>query len=364
MQFNDKHYGDYLNVSKRTKSSRLHIVAVPELNDDGDYSPCAYIRLLLPLDYMKCIGIIDLTITSAERVSDYAADVIFCQRTSSCSKSQALALLSHARRSRTPIFYDLDDNLLEIDSTHPEIEKLKAKEEIIRIFLSAADAVFFSTDRLRADISTRTEKTFVQKNTLDQRIIADRQRVNEGNNRLGILYMGTNTHHSDFGLVSWALSRIVREFGATVKVGILGVTQSTNLPSGIERVSSPPSVGTSYPAFMSWLTGVAEWNIGISPLRDSKFNSAKSPIKALDYMAMGALSIVSNGAAYESLPSDVVVKVDQDPTKWFEAIASAVEDCERRVLMTQRGIDLLNNSFTLETSLSNRIDLLRTALTN
>lgn len=362
----DFYPGDYLRPRATgnllpAKRRPLRVVVIPELGGDGDYSPCAYIRLLLPLDYLRDLGLIHLTIASRHRALKEKADLLFCQRTSNCNAGEAQAIVDHARAAGMPLFYDLDDNLLEIEPSHPEHEILARNAATVRTFLDGADAILLSTENLRRQIAPSATHAFVLPNAIDHRMISPPAGTPR-HGRVGILYMGTQTHNDDFELVSGALSRVATEFGKRVRLGIIGVTTSARLPQGISRVEVPSSVGTSYPAFMSWLTGQTAWQIGLSPLRETRFNAAKSAIKALDYMAMGALSLVSRVPAYEGLPDEVVRKVRNTPAEWYDAIAACLQDEERLIATGVRARAVLMQSYTLEAQLGDRLGILNRAL--
>ena len=66
------------------------------------------------------------------------------------------------------------------------------------------------------------------------------------------------------------------------------------------------------------------YDVGLAPLADTRFNSAKSDIKLLDYLALGILPVVQDSAAYRLDPrsADVALRA----TDWFETLRSVVDD--------------------------------------
>ncbi|MCG3769910.1 MAG: hypothetical protein JW384_01041 [Nitrosomonadaceae bacterium] len=360
-------YGKGLKSRRARDIARIRIIAVPEMGDNGDYSPCAYIRLLQPLDYLRELELIDFKIATAEEALKIGGDIFYCHRTSSCNEGSAVALARHARECGAKLFYDLDDNLLKIDEAHPESKQLSGIRVVVEKFLQEADAVFYSTRELKRQLANSSKRQFVMDNALDQRLIADfptldTEELAGTNQSVGIIYMGTYTHSHDFDLVSKVLNQVLEDFGDRVKVGILGVTPRSKLPSGIRRIYPPDVVGSSYPAFMSWLTARREWQIGISPLQDTQFNDAKSPIKALDYISMGAVPIVSDVEAYRSLPATAVERVANRPENWYKSIASLVSSESKRQHMAERGRDYFLSRATLEATVDERIETLAQAM--
>jgi glycosyltransferase involved in cell wall biosynthesis len=311
------------------------VLTAPEVMDNGAFSPCAYIRLLLPLDHLARCGVIDLTLAKPADALHYQADVMVCQRYSAADLPEAERLIGHARRHGMRLVYDLDDNLLDVPDEHPEAAMLRQRAAVIELFVRVADTVLVSTEQLRAALLPRQPRVIVVENGLDERLLS-RRVVAPVSERapVRILYMGTTTHDADLALVGPALARLHREFGRHVQIGMIGVTVRTELPPGMTRFSVPEPASHSYPAFMSWLASQDNWSIGIAPLMDSAFNRSKSAIKALDYMAMGVAAVVSDVPAYRGLPENAVLHVPNDPDAWYMALAGLIREPGRHRLAT------------------------------
>ncbi|MFI5427830.1 hypothetical protein [Aeromicrobium sp. UC242_57] len=110
---------------------------------------------------------------------------------------------------------------------------------------------------------------------------------------------------------------------------VVGVAKELPDSPWMRRLSPPAA---SYPSFVPWLVSTGPYDIGLSPLVDSAFNRCKSDIKCLDYLALGALPLVSDVEPYQ--PVDIahhIVKVADRPDAWFEAIEhEIVHRAERR----------------------------------
>jgi hypothetical protein len=92
-------------------------------------------------------------------------------------------------------------------------------------------------------------------------------------------------------------------------------------------VLKPPD--GAYPQFVPWLVAQGPFDVGISPLVDSAFNRAKSDIKCLDYLAMGARPVVSDVLPYQVAELDGLVdRVGNDPTEWYAALEALVQQRE------------------------------------
>jgi glycosyltransferase involved in cell wall biosynthesis len=123
--------------------------------------------------------------------------------------------------------------------------------------------------------------------------------------------------------------RLKAEYGPQVHIDVLGMTSQAGLPKELNRISPSIHGSRSYPAFVDWINGVCPgWHIGLAPLLDTPFNRAKSPIKAMDYAAMGMVVLASDMPVYRGSLADGKAGrlVANDPHAWFEALSWLVRD--------------------------------------
>ena len=115
---------------------------------------------------------------------------------------------------------------------------------------------------------------------------------------------------------------------------MIGVTMRPDLPEWINRLSMTKHATLSYPGFVNWITQQPGWDIGLAPLVDTRFNACKSPIKALDYAALGLAVAASDVPAYRGSLADGGggCLVPNDTAAWFDALSRLVRD---RVLRAQ-----------------------------
>jgi Glycosyl transferases group 1 len=103
----------------------------------------------------------------------------------------------------------------------------------------------------------------------------------------------------------------------------MGVTRTAGLPAWLTRLPVPAMAAASYPGFVNWITDQPGWEIGLAPLTDNPFNRCKSPIKTLDYAALGMAVLASDVPAYRGSladgPGGMLVGADQ--VAWYAAIA-------------------------------------------
>nr|WP_294529364.1 glycosyltransferase [uncultured Rhodopila sp.] len=328
---------EYLRPKRRARpASRRPVIAiVPERYDTGQPTPCAFIRLLQPLDHPAIGGDFELRLADAKSVLDIEADIIVTQRYALPDIKAVDALAAHARKTGAVLLYDLDDDLLNIARTHPDAEELRPKAPTVRRLLGLADEVWVSTAPLADSLRRAARAITVVPNGLDERIWAAVQPVQpHAAGPVRLLCMGTTTHEHDLAMILPALARLKEEFGADVEIEIIGMTGAADLPPGINRVCLPRHATQSYPGFVTCLSTMRNgWHIGLSPLLDTPFNRCKSAIKAMDYAALGLAVVASDVEVYRGCVADGPAGqlVANDPRAWYAALAWLIRNRALRV---------------------------------
>jgi GT2 family glycosyltransferase/glycosyltransferase involved in cell wall biosynthesis len=310
------------------RRDRTTVVVVPERLEDRSLSPCAYIRLLLPLDHPAIGAGMEVVLATPEEALRYRADILVTQRYAVRDAETADRLVAHCRQQRMRLLYDLDDDLIGIPTDHPDAAALRPRAGLVARMVRDADAVWTSTVPLRSALQALRKDVRVVPNGLDERLwsaVAPGGRVPFG--PLRVLFMGTATHDADLALVLPALERLRSEHGERVRIDVLGVTRRA-LPDFVNRVIPPAAAAASYPGFVNWLTQRNDWDVGLAPLVDGDFNRCKSSIKVLDYAALGLASLASDISVYRGSIADGTggMLVSDSPAAWFEALSRLARD--------------------------------------
>jgi glycosyltransferase involved in cell wall biosynthesis len=74
---------------------------------------------------------------------------------------------------------------------------------------------------------------------------------------------------------------------------------------------------------VQWLTSAQPpWHIGLAPLLDTPFNRCKSPIKAMDYAALGLVVLASDTPVYRGSIADGPAGqlVPNSHAEWYAAL--------------------------------------------
>jgi GT2 family glycosyltransferase/glycosyltransferase involved in cell wall biosynthesis len=314
------------------REGRVSVVVIPERFEGGQPTPCAYIRLLQPLDHPAIGGDWAIVLADAEQALAYRADIVATQRYAVPDLAAADALIGHCRDHGMTLLYDLDDDLRHIPRDHPDAEVLRPRSRIVSRMIRGASAVWVSTEALAETMAELRDDIRVVANGLDERLWAALPRPpppRQGPVR--ILFMGTATHDGDFAIVESALGRIKDVFGEHVAVDLLGVSSRGGLPDWVNRIGMPVHANASYPGFVNWITQ-QHWDIGIAPLADTGFNRCKSALKALDYGAIGLPVLASDRDVYRGSLADGPGGwlLPDDEGAWFVALARLVRNAALR----------------------------------
>jgi GT2 family glycosyltransferase/glycosyltransferase involved in cell wall biosynthesis len=322
------------------RPGRTSVVVVPERYDNGAPTPCAFIRLLLPLDHAAASGDLDIVLADAESATRYQADIVATQRYAVPDAGAADALAAHVAITGAKLYYDLDDDLLHIPRDHPDAKILRPKAKTVQRMLRRADRLFVSTSVLAESLRSVRDDAVVVPNALDERLwgqMPPPRRAGPHQGPVRILCMGTATHNADFATIEPALSRLVEAFGGRVQIDMLGFSSQKTLPGWVRRLSMTATAHGSYPGFVHWMSHQPSWEIGLVPLNDSAFARCKSPIKTLDYAALGLAILASDVSVYQGSLADGAggMLVSNTEDAWYIALCRLVRDAALRQRLGQ-----------------------------
>jgi hypothetical protein len=294
----------------------------------------AYIRLIAPLtteDAHRRVEPILLSGPDDPRLGE--CDICIVQRVSVPEPEEAARMIEGLRRRGVRLFVDTDDAF----GAH---EAHAHKDAALRHFMQEAEAVWFSTRTLADHYPEVGARGGVVPNQLDPRLWRDYRAPAStafADGPLRLLYMGTLTHHGDFPVLRPALDALARDRPGSFELTLIGAVRDPD-PAPWLRRRPPPSGGGVYPRFVRWLREQRGFDVGVAPLADTPFNAAKSDIKALDYSAMGLLTLASEGDAYAGRVGEGLA-VGVDAGGWRAAIESVLDDRHAHEAMRRAALE-------------------------
>lgn len=287
-----------------------------------------FIRMLSPLRHIVNKNRLKIQLVDGDKPK-IARSIknIIVQRTALIDMRAAEYVVETAKHNGARLFVDTDDAFSALDENHPQYHLQKERTDALNYIIENADEVWFSTSKLQSAYETKTSK--IVRNTLDDKIwdkLREERIVIPGLEApLEMVYMGTMTHNEDFRILIPALEKLHSKYPNQFRLHMIGVSsEDKDYPWLVEL---KPAKGGLYPFFTEWYNSIGPFDVGLSPLKDTVFNSNKSDIKCLDYLGIGIKPIVSDVEAYKNLElNDLIVRVLNNEEAWFRALEKELEN--------------------------------------
>jgi hypothetical protein len=246
------------------------------------------------------------------------------------------------------IIYESDDNYEGIDDSHAFIKMKDFAVLSSRELIKLADGITVSTPELKAEIFNYfpSKNIHVVPNALDFQQYKKRK---GGNKKLRIGFQGSNIHVQDLLMVIDAVDELQKEFG--FEFYIFGIDDMNfkelnnfcvedkvkkwkwieDFPKLYEKLETMDYKHIKTVRYEEYRDKLSELNfdIGIAPLTDNRFNRSKSCLKYYEYAAVGTVTLASNVLPYNGeMDEDDLVKNRHD--KWVAKLRKLIVDDEYR----------------------------------
>jgi hypothetical protein len=250
-----------------------------------------------------------------------------------CLQGATLSLVRLARLKRIKVLYELDDDLLDPpdDETWGQCYRRGHLPQVLELFLAEADLVKAGSPQLAQRLTQKGYPAFYQPYAAPIRKSRVKA-VGTGAPCYRIGYFGTPHHRGDIESIFPALLTVKTEFQDQVELEFFGCypRQWRLLQAGIFPYEP------DYEVFMD-LLAQRGWDLGLAPLRHTRFNEAKSNSKFRDFTAAGILGIYADLAPYR----DAVISGQNGwltgaaPELWAETLRRALVSPGRGAMLQQ-----------------------------
>jgi GT2 family glycosyltransferase/glycosyltransferase involved in cell wall biosynthesis len=338
-------------VSKRSSGSlgpRRILYVVDE------WSACAWYRCNVPGTELHKRG---HEVALVDRISEsdlLQADIFVFLRHFS---DPFLQLMKAAKAAGKLVVYDIDDALWEVTSDNPA-HPLYGRPDVKRgidACVRVADLVTTTTEPLAKLLKGRHPRVRVLPNMLPAEAWPFGTPREQTDEHVIIGWAGGTSHLEDLSLLGGVIEELLDTYPNAwfVHCGIGNVP--FRLHERIRAIEGQPI--EQYPDILR------SFDIGLAPLRDTKFNRCKSDLKALEYSMVGIPVVASDIDGYANfLKPGVTGFLAKDATQWHEALSKLIEDrelraklgaqaqqaaCERTI---ERNIGLWEEAYKLETA--------------
>lgn len=275
-----------------------------------------------------------------EFLSKYDLVVIKQADTSNVAK-----LIGACKEIKLPVVMDLDDLITELDPDNPATakgyEEGGTKQAFAIASMTMCDALFVSTqplaDEYKKFLKIRYQMElpiFVLPNCCDPSLWTKQKK--SADDTIVIGWQGSVTHDNDLKIALPAIKKIMKK-NENVALSLTGGITTEAYEKLIEKpfgkelskrvmiLRGTPSYN-SFPGYMSKHT----WDIGMIPLRDSKFSRGKSHIKWLENSLLGVPSIVSDVMPYNEVVEDGKTGILCKDNEWQDKLEMLIADADKR----------------------------------
>lgn len=253
--------------------------------------------------------------TVLRSVDAHGADVVVFQRPTNMMMLDAMRML---QAKGVACVVEIDDLLHAVSNAHAGHRAIVQDKADGRVLAMAreADMVTVTTPALLREYA-RHGRGRVIPNAIPRRILELPPAFERTPNIVHVGWTGSVfTHPHDLQMIGTGLRTALDRSPQTSRFSILGQARGAQERLGLARP----------PAELSWLGSVdhylqelgSQFDVGLAPLRDDRFNRAKSWLKPLEFAARGVYVVRSVIDEYESLGIGLRAKSPKDWAKWVD----------------------------------------------
>lgn len=312
----------------------------------ADHAGCGTYRIQIPLEQLGKLGHhveystgLPPRWRGPDRRADpeaIDADIVIGQRVFMPGPSYTWQRLHEIGRCQ--LVYEIDDNIFDVDPSSEQVYATFSRREHqdqVRRNMEIADLVTVTTPDLADVCRQHNDRVAVLPNCLPDQILdidpAIETARTDGDVLIG--WQGSPTHRMDFSEIAQPLSRVLRR-NPHALMRFIGTVYPDSLPPA--QVQSIPGA-----PLLDYYALVAQFDIGLAPLRPHPFNRSKSWLRVLEYAALGVPYVASGMPAYELFTDQAGNGfIAHAPHQWERYLAMLIQDPQLRYEMGQRGRQL------------------------
>lgn len=266
------------------------------------------------------------------------ADVIVLQRVTHRHLAQAIRLI---RQMGIAVVVDMDDDLTCIHPSNPAFNALHPVNGNIdhswQNTLAACDnatMVTVSTPALATRYGRKTP-AHVLYNMVPSRFLSVPHEDSDVVGWGGAVF----SHPTDLQELGPSIAAVLRDGGA---FKIAGPIEGVHKALGLAQDAPVTTTGIIKDIY-AWPLAINSLGIGVAPLADSRFNSAKSWLKMAEYAAVGVPCIGSPREEYRRLHRKGIGLLAKNPTEWSKQIRRLRGSEDFRLEMSDHGRQIMED---------------------
>lgn len=236
---------------------------------------------------------------------------------------------------------DLDDDIDNVDPSHPEYEQLEERKHMRIRMVQMADHVIVATEQIKQSIKQLNPYCTVIPNAIDPEIwkVKNKKR-NDGKIRIG--WMSSGSHFVDSPIIEDIMVEIIQQY-PNVEFHIAGMIH--NDTKGLRWYHHKGTYGYKpFPKFYADL-GI---DIAIAPLKDIHFNRCKSNIKYLEASMLGIPTVASDVIPYQCIEHGKTGYLASTSGQFKKYLQWLIENEEKRIEMGKAAKKYVLENWTID----------------
>lgn len=260
-----------------------------------------------------------------------------------------------------PILTELDDDITDVAAYNPAAEFIKPGSDLTRLALSQitnSDGLIVSTPYLKEVYSEFNQHIYVVPNSIDVQKWNAAKRKKKPGIRIG--WIGGASHAEDLRLLDPIIDPIVeRNPEVTFVFASSAHPDFLKDRKGVELVETWSPI-LKYPSHI----GSLDFDIGLAPLRDNKFNRAKSNLRWLEYSALGIPCVASQvGHFAETIKDGVDGFLAKTPEHFAAHLGEMIADKKVRNRIGRAAHARIYEDFNVDKTIDRYIEAVEDVLT-
>lgn len=332
---------------------------------------CFGVRNKLPADYLSKLGH-EIKIENGFQVYKHPeygnvidpglidwADAVVFNRHYDVKLTTLRNLILYAKRQGKKVIYETDDLLEGLDWSNPMHESIKAHVPQVRMMMNLADLCTTTGEFLKSEMEKYNDNVAILPNCVEP----EKWKLRKGGNiKVRVGYAGGSSHSADTLLVVDIIRDLQKEIDFEFVIfGLAPIQwekyikhtkkrheeQLKNRPGGkpaewyskvIQLDEKLKQIKWKHQPFVplsKYNTTLSKLNfdIGLCPLEDTKFNRCKSCIKFYEYAMVGTCTLASRVSPYRE---EVNYLAKNKYPNWYSKLKNLILDNKLRERITQQ----------------------------
>jgi len=265
------------------------------------------------------------------------SDLVIIQRDFPRFVDQYIQIHSDAHRLEIPVIFEIDDLLWELPEKHPDRISNHYTDALLPMMFSAwaSDGITVASSGIKKYLSWLNPNIYLLPNYLDPKLWSFKKPEPNADNITNIVYMGGDSHQPDLEMIESAIRNILERYQGRVKFTTWGLQPSQALIDHplVEWKALTPG---DYASFAEYFTQ-QDFDIYISPLKDSLFNRCKSSIKIFEYTSLGIAGVSSGLEPYRNvIKSGETGLLAETIEQWEAHLITLIDNPEMRLQIAKQ----------------------------